>query len=67
MKENTECEYCFNSKEVFNGKEMIPCPKCTDPTYKDKDYQSKIIQNVTSILEESLLEPQKDENNIESS
>lgn len=44
------CEKCFDSHEIFNGKEMIPCPACTDSTFKSKDYQEikfKLLKEVT--------------------
>jgi hypothetical protein len=52
-----ECTNCFNTREIWNGKEMIPCPDCTDSSFKSQDYQT--IKK--KILDENL----KDEGNIE--
>ncbi len=57
MKEFGECDNCLNTKEIWNGKEMIPCPDCTDSTYKNQDYQNLKKQ----ILHENL----EDEGNTE--
>jgi len=44
------CITCFDSHEIFNGKEMIPCPKCTDKSFKEKNYQERKFQILKDII-----------------
>lgn len=51
------CDRCFDTKEIFNGADMIPCPKCTDKNSKNKDYQQKISNNLKEVLNEDSDQP----------
>jgi hypothetical protein len=50
--EPINCINCLDTHEIFNGKEMIPCPTCTDPAFKSQDHQSKITERFFNINED---------------